>query len=59
MPERNLKWSLHWCLTIPQGAPQLAPIGTVAVVYKNKFLFMVSFFNLLSWLNTVASLYYY
>lgn len=42
MPDRNLKWSVQWCLTIPPGAhPISAPAGTPAVVVKNKMIIML------------------
>ncbi|GAB1598926.1 mediator of RNA polymerase II transcription subunit 14-like [Argonauta hians] len=42
MPDRNLKWSVQWCLTIPPGAhPISAPAGTPAIVVKSKMIIML------------------
>ncbi|XP_072035034.1 mediator of RNA polymerase II transcription subunit 14-like isoform X2 [Amphiura filiformis] len=41
LPDRTLKWTIQWCLTIPPSAPPLAPVGTSAVVIKNKILFFI------------------
>ena len=41
-PANNMKWSVQWCLTFPQGAQPIAPLGTPAVVIKGKILFIVS-----------------
>lgn len=38
--DRNMKWAVQWCLTIPPAAPPIAPAGMAAVVItKNKLLF--------------------
>jgi mediator of RNA polymerase II transcription subunit 14 len=39
--DATLRWRLRWCLTIPHGmAPQL-PIGSAAVICKEKFFFVM------------------
>ncbi|CAK9299489.1 unnamed protein product [Gordionus sp. m RMFG-2023] len=37
----SFKWNLEWCLTIPPIGPILAPIGSPAVIIKNKMLFLL------------------
>ncbi|XP_046582734.1 mediator of RNA polymerase II transcription subunit 14-like isoform X2 [Haliotis rubra] len=46
MPDRNLKWSVQWCLTIPPGTGHIinAPAGTPAIVInlvKGKMVLML------------------
>ena len=51
MPERNLKWSLQWCLTIPHNLNPVSNellVGSSAVVIGLKILFMVCVFLSLS-----------
>ncbi|XP_041355183.1 mediator of RNA polymerase II transcription subunit 14-like isoform X2 [Gigantopelta aegis] len=44
MPDRNFKWSVQWCLTIPPNVLNfIAPPGTPAVVIKNKMLIVLQF----------------
>lgn len=40
-PANTMKWSVQWCLTFPQGAQPIAPLGTPAVVIKGKILFIL------------------
>uniref|UniRef100_T1J569 Mediator of RNA polymerase II transcription subunit 14 n=1 Tax=Strigamia maritima TaxID=126957 RepID=T1J569_STRMM len=41
-PDRNYKWQVHWCLTIPPAASAIGPVGSVGfVVAKTKFLFFL------------------
>jgi len=40
LPDRSLKWSVQWCLTVPIGISY--PVGVPAVTLSNnKVLFMV------------------
>ncbi|KAI0224052.1 Mediator of RNA polymerase II transcription subunit 14 [Lamellibrachia satsuma] len=40
LPDRNLKWSIQWCLTVPIGMSY--PVGASAITVNNtKILFMV------------------
>ncbi|GAB6020174.1 Mediator of RNA polymerase II transcription subunit 14 [Chamberlinius hualienensis] len=40
--DRNTKWCVQWCLTIPPAAPPIAPSGMAAVVIaRNKLLFFI------------------
>ncbi|XP_076466284.1 mediator of RNA polymerase II transcription subunit 14-like isoform X3 [Babylonia areolata] len=43
MPDRNLKWSVQWCLTIPPSLHFISPPGTPAILVKNKMIFMLQF----------------
>lgn len=41
VPDRNLKWTLQWCLTFSPVSPLAAPLGVPAVVIKsNRILVM-------------------
>lgn len=41
-PDRNMKWSMQLCLTIPPAAPPIAPSGMSSIVMiKNKMLFFL------------------
>ncbi|KAK7108033.1 mediator of RNA polymerase II transcription subunit 14-like isoform X2 [Littorina saxatilis] len=42
-PDRNLKWSVQWCLTIPPSLHFISPPGTPAILVKNKMIFMLQF----------------
>ncbi|CAG2161554.1 unnamed protein product [Oppiella nova] len=43
-PDRTLKWSLQWCLTIPPAAPSIGPPGMSAcLMFKNKMLIFIQF----------------
>lgn len=42
VPDRNMKWSMQLCLTIPPAAPPIAPSGMSSIVMiKNKMLFFL------------------
>ncbi|XP_064456763.1 mediator of RNA polymerase II transcription subunit 14-like isoform X2 [Ornithodoros turicata] len=42
MPDRNMKWSVQLCLTIPPAAPPIAPPGMSSIVMiRNKVLFFL------------------
>jgi len=45
MPDRNLKWSVQWCMLIPFGFSNISSVGSVAVTVgaNSRILFMVSF----------------
>lgn len=43
MPDRNLKWSVQWCLTIPPSLHFISPPGTPAILVKNRMIFMLQF----------------
>ena len=49
MPDRSLKWSVQWCLTVPNGTHPSYPVGVPAImVTNNKILFMVRLFSVIS-----------
>lgn len=42
LPDRNMKWIVQWCLTIPPAASNIGPTGTSSfIIIKTKFLFFV------------------
>ncbi|XP_025098562.1 mediator of RNA polymerase II transcription subunit 14-like isoform X2 [Pomacea canaliculata] len=43
MPDRSLKWSVQWCLTIPPSLHNISPPGTPAILVKSKMIFMLQF----------------
>ncbi|CAG2110071.1 unnamed protein product, partial [Medioppia subpectinata] len=43
-PDRTLKWSLQWCLTIPPAAPPIGSPGMSAcLMFKSKMLIFIQF----------------
>ncbi|XP_033107464.1 mediator of RNA polymerase II transcription subunit 14-like [Anneissia japonica] len=41
VPDRTLKWTLQWCLTISPNIIAVAGVGSIAVVVRNKILFFI------------------
>ncbi|UYV70182.1 MED14 [Cordylochernes scorpioides] len=39
LPDRNLKWSVQWCFTIPPASPPMGPVGMSGIILKEKMLF--------------------
>ncbi|BFZ09810.1 hypothetical protein BsWGS_12849 [Bradybaena similaris] len=43
MPDRSMKWTVQWCLTIPPSLHFISPVGVPAFVVRTKVIFMLQF----------------
>ncbi|RUS87452.1 hypothetical protein EGW08_004768 [Elysia chlorotica] len=41
MPDRSMKWTVQWCLTIPPSLHSISPVGIPAFVVRKKIIFML------------------
>ncbi|GFO03550.1 mediator of RNA polymerase ii transcription subunit 14 [Plakobranchus ocellatus] len=41
MPDRSMKWTVQWCLTIPPSLNSISPVGVPAFVVRKKIIFML------------------
>ncbi|KAK0042754.1 mediator of RNA polymerase II transcription subunit 14 [Biomphalaria pfeifferi] len=41
IPDRSMKWTVQWCLTIPPSLHFISPVGVPAFVVKTKMIFML------------------